>query len=487
MWSRPREAAAEPEGTEADPLRSFEEDILAYADPGSGRPADASAPFRTYAKDVPDEWALVSVTFPDEVVFCSEGRLVPLRSHGLDEHQVIGSEAVRTRRFLLRASRTDFRRSKLSVLHLVLGPDPGDPGTSALNEYDLIKLMKLWQPGEGLTRTGTDATPVSEHASGALGRGDQAHRFVTFHAGTGENAIDASLTADEALQRLAVEVFGLQDESVIRHVDITGPRAGTVQVVHRCCELADDGETGNICSEIEEVLKLEGAFDPTHRLEALGGLVCGLLDFVEIDGDELADVFRETDHDEQSVHSFHKGTLFVASGSDRAFEAEGIRVSVGLSPYLLIPHAVLLHNEWWLARAVELMDDARGRRGTGQIEAVRADVATTLSQRLVPNVFNYRDERSLYKTGSKARGLRVRELAVRERLEELADKIHARHDAIRGYIGVALALILLVFTLGDAYDKHSSLYFIVSAAVTFALLVALLVAFFRSEDDTPAR
>jgi hypothetical protein len=132
------------------------------------------------------------------------------------------------------------------------------------------------------------------------------------------------------------------------------------------------------------------------------------------------------------------------------------------------------------------MDAARGWRGTGKLEAVRADVATTLSQRLVPNVFNYRDERGLYKTGSKARGLRVRELAVRERLEELADKIHARHDAIRGYIGAALALILLVFTLGDAYDKHSSLYFIVNAAVTFALLVALLVAFFRSED-TPAR
>jgi ribosomal protein S18 acetylase RimI-like enzyme len=478
----------EPRGTvssqdrEDDPLRSFEEDILAYADSASPELAGTPAPFRTHARTVPDEWALVSVAFPEEVVFRTEGRLVPLRTEGLDEPQVNGWKPVRTRRFLLRAARTDFRRGNVSVLHLVFGPDPGDPGASALNEFDVIKLMKLWQPGEGLERDGKDATPGAEGPN----------HFVTFCAGSGENAIEDY--GEVALKRLAVEVFSPCGGPEIRLKDIEGPRAGTVQILHRCCDLADDGETpGNICADVEQVLKLQSAYKPTPRLKALGGLVCGLLDFAEIDGDELADVFRETTHDEQSVHSFHKGTLLVASGSDRAFDAEGIRASVGLSPYLLIPHAVLVNNGWWLARAVDEMEGVHGRRrmrrrrGIGKAEDVRADVAATLSQRLVPNVFNYRDERALYETGSKARGLQVRERVVREQLKELADKIHARHDAIRGYIGAALALILLVFTLGDAYDKHSSLYFILSTAVTVALLLALLVAFFWSEDNSRSR
>ncbi len=454
---------------EADPLRSFEEDILAYADPGSDRRAGPPTPFSTHAPVVPREWALVSVTFPDEVVFRSEGRLVPLR---LDRDRVIESE--RSLRFLLRASRTDFHRSKLSVLHLVLGPDPSD-NAPALNEYDLIKLMKLWQPSEGVARDGTDATPVD------VGK---RHPFVTFDVGTGTNAVDGT-GPDEALQKLAEEVFQLKRER--RAVDIDGPRAGTVQVVHSCFK-KHGVENGNICSDIEGVLDEEGAVSPSGRLKALGGLVCGLLDFAEIDGDELADVFRETDHDEQSVRSFHKGTLFVASAGDRAFDAEGIRNSVGLSPYLLIPHAVLLHNQWWLAKAVEQLDYSRRRRGSGKLETIRTDVATTLSRRLVPNVFHYHDERSLYEKGSNARGLGVRERVVRERLADMAHKIHARHDSIRDFIGVAIAVILGVFTLGDTAAKHSTSYFIVRAAVTAALLVALLVALFWSEDDDgPAR
>ena len=58
--------------------------------------------------------------------------------------------------------------------------------------------MKLWQPGEGLTRDGGDATPGRQR------------QFVAFHAGANtERPVDDSLTADQALDRLARAVFGL--------------------------------------------------------------------------------------------------------------------------------------------------------------------------------------------------------------------------------------------------------------------------------------
>ena len=195
--------------------------------------------------------------------------------------------------------------------------------------------------------------------------------------------------------------------------------------------------------------------------------MCGLLDFLEIDGDELADVFREVDREDELVRSFHKGTLIVASAGDRAFDSEGVRLSVGLNPYLLIPHGVLLHNEWWLATRSGSSTRHRtaggGRAGWSRL---RADVAKTLSQRLVANVFNYQDERSLYETGLSARGLDKRERAVRARLADLSGKLHARHELNRSYIGTAVAVILLVFTLSDVYDKHSHTYVMVGGAAT---------------------
>ena len=459
-----------PARTESDPLVSFEEDILAYADPYPTTDGIGSAPFCTTTVEVPEEWAFVSVSFPAEVTFRSEGRLVPLRCAGLDDEPGLRAhERRRTRRFLLRASRTDFERSGLTVLHLVLGPDPGDPAASALNEYDLIKLMKLWQPGEGLTRDGGDATPGRQR------------QFVAFHAGaTTNDAVDDSLSADEALERLARAVFRLDGS---RRVDIAGPRAGTMQVLHAACEQTADEEGPNICREVDEVLSEEGAADPSNRLRALGGVVCGLLDFLEIDGDELADVFREVDREDELVRSFHKGTLIVASAGDRAFDSEGVRLGVGLNPYLLIPHGVLLHNEWWLSHAVRRLDDAaHGRQRTSRLEQARADVAQTLSQRLVANVFNYQDERSLYETGLSARGLDKRERAVRARLADLTGKLHARHELNRSYIGTAVAVILLVFTLSDVYDKHSHMHVVIGGAVTAGLLALLLLAFWRDDD-----
>jgi hypothetical protein len=461
-----------PARSEADPLSSFEEDILAYSDPYPAIDGAASTPFCTSTVTVAKEWAFVSVSFPAEVTFRSEGRLVPLRCAGLDDRPGRPAhERHRTRRFMLRASRTDFERSGLTVLHLVLGPDPGDPAASALNEYDLIKLMKLWQPGEGLTRDGGDATP------------GQQKQFISFHAGAGEDEpVDDTLTADQALERLAIKVFGLDGS---RRVDIAGPRAGTMQVLHAACKKTELPQEPNICGEIDDIMAGEGAVVPPERVRALGGVVCGLLDFLEIDGDELADVFREVAREEELVRSFHKGTLIVASAGDRAFDSEGVRLSVGLNPYLLIPHGVLLHNEWWLSHAVRQLDGAsRGRRRTSRLEHARADVAKTLSQRLIPNVFNYQDERSLYETGLSARGLDKREHAVRERLTDLTGKLHARHELDRSYIGTAVAVILLVFTLSDVYDKHSLTYVSAGAAVTLGLLVVLLIAFWRDDEHS---
>src|SRR3954452_18171315 len=158
----PGTGAAQPDVADVD-LGSFEEDILAYA-------YRNAPPFRTHVVPVPEDWARITARFGEEIAFVSEGRALLLEA------------PPRTVSFLLRASRTDFTAGGRSILHLVLGPDPGG-GDSAPTEYDLITLAKLWTGGEGLDAAGTDAA----------GR-----RYVTFVAAG----------AERELAEIAANVFG---------------------------------------------------------------------------------------------------------------------------------------------------------------------------------------------------------------------------------------------------------------------------------------
>jgi GNAT superfamily N-acetyltransferase len=426
-------------GSEAE-LRSFEDDILAYA-------FRESPPFRTRAVPVREEWARVAVEFAGEITFLSEGRRVTFLSSQARHLSLRSADPQgRTRRFLLRASRTDFETSDLSILHLVLGPDPASDET-ALHEWDLIKLMKLWNGGEGVSVDGVDA---------------DGRQFLRFVAG-GEEV---------TLLELARHVFG-------EDVEPGAPRVGTVQILHPACE-------SGICDAIRDVVDRQGAAELEPAMQdavtAAGGIFQGLLDFEEIDNDELADVFKGVQVEDELLSAVHKGTLLVISATDRAFSAENVRLTIGLSPYLLVPHAVLLHNEWWLRDAVKQLDAAAepGRSKGKRLETARAEVGRTLSRRLVPNVFHYPEERRLYAVGRRSRGLQSQQAAVEKRLAAVKSELGARSERVKNGVAKALPVLALVFTWNDALAKHDhTLVLAVLVPVTVLTLAALAFVFSR--------
>ncbi len=434
----PRSRASDEESYNT--MRSFEDDILAYA-------YRDAPPFRTRAVPVDETLARISVEFAGEITYLSEGRRVTFLAEGRHVPlQCADGPEGRTRRFLLRASRTDFETSELSILHLVFGPDPGSED-SILNEWDLIKLMKLWNGGEGLTVDGLDAADKE---------------FVCFRAGEQKLSLPA----------LAAAVFK-------EKVERDAPRVGTVQLLHEVCR-------EGLCRDIVAVRDHQRQESMRPEVRAVGGLIQGLLDFEAIDADELADVFKDLYLEEELASSIHKGTLLVVSASDRAFSAEHVALAIGLSPYLLVPHAVLLHNEWWLRDAVRRLDGAQERgRLTHRprlknLEAARADVAQTVSRRLIPNVFHYADERRIYEVGRDSRALDTRQQAVENRLSALSEQINARHEKARRAIALSLPVFALIFTWSDALAKHDPL--VVAAVLvptTILTLAGLALIFWR--------
>jgi hypothetical protein len=381
-------------------------------------------PFRTHVVPVPAALATLTAHFPAELVYESELRSIRLR----------GAEgtAGRNREFSVSTSASIFKRSRTVVLNLVLRPRGAARGESQLNEYDLIKLIKLWEGGEGRSAQGWG-------------------REILFKKAGGESG-----TLDETARELFQDWLPRLEEEADRALQPAPPlsyRVGTIelqvprtrwrdQLFRDIAQLKEGGEA-------PDKQRRRARWD---RVVALGGVLQGLLDFQEINSDELVDVFAEVDIDpeDRSLVGYHKGTLLSLSEPDDEQRPSPIEVD----PYLALPNVVLLHNEQQLkaARQLELRlsygqpgrSASRGERVDIDQTANGLDVITGLLAQNLPNIFHYPAERRLYETGGHSRGFDDLETLIRRRREELASTLQ-RRERRRDTWTAVLAIISAVF------------------------------------------
>jgi hypothetical protein len=349
----------------------------------------------------------------------------------------------RTRTFALAAFRTTFERSDIAVLSLVLEPQGETPaGESELNEYDLIKLIKLWEGGEIIT------FPEGEPEPYVPGLNDLATQ-ISFETETQSRA---------SLKEVAREIFGNWDPLPLPgDGERRAYRVGTVEL-----ELPDERWRTALFRDLVE-LKDTGSAPKRgtlrwHRAVAVGGILQGLLDFREIKEEELADVFADADidADEPSLLAVHKGTLVSLAGESRSGEER--RPPAGIDPYLAVPNAVLLHNEERLksarvhdhalsdAQRERLLQQRRPFKAAGmsisETENQLGEMSRHISHHL-PNVFHYTSERKLYKLGTKSRGFDDLETLLRRRIDEhtilLQERIR-RRDLWIAALGIIIAV-----------------------------------------------
>jgi GNAT superfamily N-acetyltransferase len=399
----------------AEQFASFEDDVVAYA-------FQQRTPFTSKPIHVPDPCRQIEIEFAPEFRFVSEGRTCAL---------VAEDGAVEPRRVevQVRASRTRFR-SGVTVWHLVLTPRVGS-SRSELNEYDVIKLAKHWAGGENI------AGPYA--GSGA----ETAVRFVR-----GEQRW--------SLRQLAADVFPEEFRTARL-------RAGIIQLI------TGDEDPTEWCEAWEAIRagKEETAVDTTFPfkhdeqrvlVESIAGIIQTLIDFREIDDAELRDVLAGMQVGQDGLQGVHKGTLLYMAASDRTWDVG--KLSYGISPYLLLPHALLLHNEEILHAAAKAVREEReaarqltearnkfaqlpGRNTVGRLlrmpvhaltrarlvalrvreerrklRDVRESLRGALQRDFLPNIFHYPNERRIYEVGERSRGLAALEQELRETLDE---------------------------------------------------------------------
>jgi GNAT superfamily N-acetyltransferase len=389
---------------------SFERDLLAYS--FRDRP-----PFSSSAVHVDKAWRIVKLETAPELRYVSEGRMATLVAEEKSSAPVLQ----------VRGSKTTFI-SGVTVSHLVLTPSAEAAGV-ALTEYDVVKLVKLWEGGEDV--------------DGPY-KGEGIERCVRFRGRSGEV---------RTIRELAADVFS--DPRLAREP----PRAGTVQLLTPESAWAPVWEAARDVGAYAEAKP--GQWQLVRRaVEGIAGIVQGIVDFEEIDVDELQDVFAGVTVDSDGLRGLHKGTLITIGNEDRALEV-GFR-SYGVSPYLLIPHAVLLHNEEQLRRAAAAAASAESRRFR-DLEAAKTTMHEALNRAFLPNVFHYKSERDLYREGHDTRGLTLREESLRMRLTEVNSDYDVKNNTRRGIaddVRNALLLVLSFTSYSAAFSpsRHRNLF-----------------------------
>lgn len=357
--------------------------------------------------------AAVEIRFPEYVEYHSEGRhmlLLPRR----------GSCRVR-----VIVSSTHFLVSGVRVWHVVLTPDEGE----IFSEYDVIKLIHLYDGRAENT-----------------GLADKIQFRVQSKNGIREAKVHKLLGT--LLNQDGQELY---------------PKAGTIQIVGEGVgrnesylgEILESVRTDRTSTEQQEEQKKKKISEWISRdteqgkvMKALCGIVTGIFDFAEVDNEEVLDTLEPTCSGPGSLIRIHRGTLVSITAEDRAM-AE-VRNSIGISPYLLLPHAVLLHNETLIEDSDAGMTEAvsKKRPNLKKLEDAVLRAERNLNRFYLPNVFNYFTERALFDRGTEGRGTGERLNAVRNKLLELDTKITAeweqRHHRGQKRIAALMALFTVI-------------------------------------------
>jgi hypothetical protein len=196
------------------------------------------------------------------------------------------------------------------------------------------------------------------------------------------------------------------------------------------------------------------------RVVALGGILQSLLDFERIDAWELGDVLEPIDYSDGYLLYLHKGVLLTVAESDRAAEVESSRAYVGINPYLLGAHTVLLHNEQVLrlahAEVRSLLtgppSDERDDRTLTRLKRAYLYLDDALFSDFLPNVFHYPTERTIYDQGHAELGLQVEREALTRHFERVGRTVEAADAKIVGTSQVRLAVVALFVGLFAAWQ-----------------------------------
>ncbi len=372
--------------------------------------------------------------FPPTYKYSSEGLTHKMLSHR-SEVEVIVS-----------LSYTHFPLSNKKIWHLTIKPAGESP---FFTEYDLVKLVSLF----GSTQEDS----------------------------TVKNRIKFRLERDPSK--------ALSETDLIKHILkkemlLEGLGTGIVQL--DIDELAFlDSDTADTFFQLFQ--KRERPVLEEGKIKTLGRVICGIIlgifDFNRMDDEEIYDTIQALMPSDSSFLVLCRGTLLKISKVDEIIEA--VSDTIIVSPYLLIPSAVLSHNEYILARAKTLLDDTLNNSTAliiNDLDMVQAEINKSVNHHYLTDIFQYPSEQTIVEYGNRQRGIVNLYNHITHRLDELFKVIEMKQESrsnlsdafLNAFLGlIAMVQLTGIFT-GLIQFKHNELVFYL-IEVILAVLIFFLV------------
>jgi len=375
----------------------------------------------------------VEIEFPKRFDYHSEGETTTLecRRGTRREAEVL-------------VSSTTFLRSGFKVWHICFTPPEG----GYFDEYDLIKLIHLY---DGRTEQTNLAKKVKFRIR-APKPADATEEGAGIEPGP-------ALKIRDFLREVCQRMDGNLELRAGTLQLVTGPTlAGTVNM-NRLLTHITAARTAGKANYHRQMLAWLGDKTCVERriLMAFDGIVEGIFDFEEVDTEELLDTLEPTFFRSADFIRVHRSSLVNITAEDRPLSE--CWDTVGISPYLIIPHAVALHNEALVSIAEDILDRVtsdRRRQSVLRLENAVREAEFNLNRYFLPNVFNYVTERTLYERSRVDRGGEDQRLATEAKLQEVKSLVEQKWEVRQAHGQIVITAMLGVISLlqvqGQLFD-----------------------------------
>jgi hypothetical protein len=408
------------------------------------------------------------IRIPETFNYYSEGREESISiSPNLIEAQV-------------RLSWSDFGASKLRVWHCVITPAEG----KHFDEYAILALIHLYDgraESTGLKRK-IEFRLDNDHAASITGA---------------DNLV-------EILKPKYLKVSTAGKDQLLMERDFV---AGTIQIapkalggpfqlnLEKVWKARIDKKAGEGKGAFEELEKMYGEQNMSEawkQLLAFAGIVVGIFDFKEVDLEEMLDTLAPTFSDEHIFLQMNRCSLIAFTPADRVIQDPNVSAQIGISPYLLFPHAAIIHNETlvhlaeagldsiheqiqtaWrdprlfvlMARLTRFLSGKRkleresgakqkmtgrslnvGSSSLQELELELEKATRSLGELQLPNIFNYVTERTLFDKGMEMRGSLDKRKAVEAKRVDTKEQIELLWKLRNEWSQIWVAAILAAFT-----------------------------------------
>jgi GNAT superfamily N-acetyltransferase len=179
--------------------------------------------------------------------------------------------------------------------------------------------------------------------------------------------------------------------------------------------------------------------------KAVCGIVQGIFDFDRMDEEEIYDTIKPFMSSDLSFLSLSRGTLLKFSKEDEIMEV--VKDSIIISPYLLIPSSVLVHNENILATANNLLNQSLENKSSLTLKNLSSNqekIHRLINYEYVDNIFQYHTENEIINNGNLERGLTFLKSNIQDRLKELEEKISTKRNKIKMFSDAMIVAILFI-------------------------------------------